>query len=251
MNRKLFTLIELLVVIAIIAILAAMLLPALAKARAKARAISCTNNLKQCATAHILYINDNEGILCECYGSGTLWTKPLAYTGYLSTSDKVTKNSNGQETVCPANEPFGPGVSVQYVYGSPQKCDRPLNEYYITVKCPNPSSSGSTVYDYFLPTLIVRAPSSFFLLGDTWHTTRLNQWLGCRPLTSTDNGFDLTAHAGCGNAMLLDGHVQPIRSIGEFQDLWKVEFTACNKTLTYRNATFKAVKDRTMISIAN
>jgi len=61
LNRKAFTLIELLVVIAIIAILAAILFPVFAQAKAAAKKTAALSNLKQNATAVLMYNTDSDG----------------------------------------------------------------------------------------------------------------------------------------------------------------------------------------------
>ena len=63
--KKAFTLIELLVVIAIIAILAAILFPVFAQAKAAAKKTAALSNVKQNATAVLLYNNDSDDTFAQ------------------------------------------------------------------------------------------------------------------------------------------------------------------------------------------
>lgn len=116
--RDAFTLVELLVVIGIIALLISVLMPALSRARESAVTVSCTNQLRQLATAFIMYTSENKGYFppgnmksAQNNSISSYYTNPLAIQKYLNMKRDATTIDIIRSEIyyCPKyprNEPF-------------------------------------------------------------------------------------------------------------------------------------------------
>jgi prepilin-type N-terminal cleavage/methylation domain-containing protein/prepilin-type processing-associated H-X9-DG protein len=195
-----FTLIELLVVIAIIAILAAILFPVFAKAREKAKQTKCTNNLKQCATALMMYAQDWDGWVLgynNCSEGEILWHDSLINGSYLSTRNVI---------LCPSYPPY---------YWDLKNSSRRYNTYGFHVELdttyPSYIIRPSGTWNYFINLYKIDKPAEYIAIGDSAGLPASSSMKDRQAYTfnfkSNTNSAIHLSHNGLSNLIFADGHV--------------------------------------------
>ena len=217
-----FTLIELLVVVAIIAILAGLLLPALNSARKKGQSISCTSNLKQVISAHLMYANDYDGLMVfrsSDGGSTRNWC--ILLTGGNIPAENYTKTTaylSYSSLLCPARyrgtEPYNSARNIYgmryvghfYAMGYAFDAVKPFGDCWIY--------DDPKQYGFFL-THKIKNSSSLYIMADTAAATNTittpnnlcGMWCFYPDAREDYKGRIRTLHSERANVACADGHV--------------------------------------------
>jgi prepilin-type N-terminal cleavage/methylation domain-containing protein/prepilin-type processing-associated H-X9-DG protein len=229
-HRPAFTLIELLVVIAIIAILAAILFPVFAQAREKARQATCVSNLKQLATASLMYAQDwdEQWPMLES-GGATRLTVANLLDPYIKTNKKNVATYGGgggnlwpEDSIwrCPSGTTYNSGNLKSYFTVA-------YNYLYLTAANPGPKRNfaGNGIWQWTLPGRSVAAvaqPAETVIFADAGHSDgpggAKNTWSTLLPpsarlATGANDWVSVMEgrHNGVATVAWCDGHVKPMK----------------------------------------